>query len=371
MRLALRELRRRPGRFVTAAAILTLLASLLMLLGGLLDGLLTGSTSAVLAQRGDVIVFSSGSEESYLRSRIDPALREQVEAVDGVASTGGIGVAQLGARVPGAAERDLADVALFGYELPPEGVPETPPDGAGYAAESLRSDGIEEGMTIELGPRRTPVRIDGFVDDLQYSGQGAVFVAPGTWREALNANRPGAGVGEGVFQSLVVVADPGSDGDELAADIDEATGGATSSLTVEAAADAIPGVDQQRSVFNQIIGVTVLIAVVVVALFFALLTVERTAMYGVLKAVGARSSSLFAGLVVQAVVVTAVAALIGSVIAVALDLLIPPGAIPYELTPARVLSSAVFLLAAAVVGCAFSLRRVLRIDPASAIGSST
>ena len=34
--------------------------------------------------------------------------------------------AWLGARVPGNDPRDLVDVALFGYELPPDGVPEPP-----------------------------------------------------------------------------------------------------------------------------------------------------------------------------------------------------------------------------------------------------
>ena len=70
MKLALRELRRQPGRFVTATVILTLIASLLMLLGGLLDGLLTGATSAVLAQRGELIVYSDTAEDSFPRSRI-------------------------------------------------------------------------------------------------------------------------------------------------------------------------------------------------------------------------------------------------------------------------------------------------------------
>ena len=47
MRLALRELRRRPGRCVTATAVLAVLAVLLMFLGGLLDGLL------VVDEQGD------------------------------------------------------------------------------------------------------------------------------------------------------------------------------------------------------------------------------------------------------------------------------------------------------------------------------
>ena len=137
------------------------------------------------------------------------------------------------------------------------------------------------------------------------------------------------------------------------------------------AADSIGGVRQQRSVFNQIIGVTLAIAIVVVALFFALLTVERVGLYGVLKAIGARSRTLFAGVVVQAVVVALIAAAIGSAFAVVLDRTLPPGTIPYQLLTSRLVISAAALVLAAIVGSAFSLRRVLRVDPASAIGRSS
>ena len=58
MRNALRELRRRPQRFLAVAVALTLLTVLLLFLGGLLDGLYLGATGALRAQRGSVIVFS-------------------------------------------------------------------------------------------------------------------------------------------------------------------------------------------------------------------------------------------------------------------------------------------------------------------------
>ena len=93
---------------------------------------------------------------------------------------------------------------------------------------------------------------------------------------------------------------------------------------------------------------TVVIALVVIALFFALLTVERTGLYGVLKAIGARSRTLIAGLVVQAVVVTLIAAAVAGVAVVVLDLLIPPGSIPLYISPGRIVSSVVLLLVAAV-----------------------
>ena len=367
MKLALKELRRRPGRFATATVILTLIAILLMFLGGLLDGLIAISTGAIRAQDADAIVYSDTAQASFVRSRIEPELRAQVEAVDGVTEVGGIGNVQLGARVPGNGPRDLASVALFGYELAPEGVPDAPAYGQAWADESIKADGVEEGMVIEVGPARTPIEIVGFVEDTNFNGQSSLWASPDTWRDTLSANRPDAQLGPEVFQALIVR----GDGDGLPDTIDAATGGATDSYTVDGAVDAIPGITEQQATFNQIIGVTVAIALVVIGLFFALLTVERTSLYGVLKALGAKSSTIFAGLVAQAVVVTTIAATIAGALVVLLDVVLPPGSIPLLVTPVRIFLSFGLLLVAAVLGCSFSLRRVLRIDPASAIGTTS
>jgi hemin transport system permease protein len=364
MRIALRELRRRPGRFLVATAILTLIAVLLMFLGGLLDGLTKGNTGAFRAQRADLMVFSATAKDSLVRSRIDPAVRRRVERASGVTAVGGLGSLQIGSRVPGHGPRDLVAVVLFGYELAPRGLPARPPArGEVYADDVLRSEGVRVGTVIRLGPQRTPIRVVGFVDDTRYSGQATLWGSLGTWRAAQDANRPGSRVGPGVTQALVV-----RGGDPQA--IDRATGGATQTLTVDAAIGKLPGVSQQQTVFNQIIAVTIVIAVLVVALFFALITVERAALYGVLKAIGASSGTLFAGVVLQAVAVTLVAGAVGAAAALALDAAIPPGGIPFTTSAARLLTSVAFLLLAAIVGCAFSLRRVLRVDPATAIGGA-
>ncbi len=367
MKLALKELRRRPGRFATATVILTLIAILLMFLGGLLDGLIASSTGAIRAQDADAIVYADTAQASFVRSRIDPELRAEVEAVDGVTEVGGIGNVQLGARVPGNGPRDLASVALFGYELAPTGVPDAPAYGQAWADETIKASGVEEGMIIEVGPARSPIEIIGFVEDTNFNGQSSLWASPDTWRDVLSANRPDAQLGPDVFQALIVR----GDGANLPDAIDAATAGATDSYTVDEAVAAIPGVTEQQNTFNQIIGVTVVIALVVIGLFFALLTVERTSLYGVLKALGAKSSTIFAGLVAQAVVVTAIAALIAGTLVVILDLVLPAGSIPLLITPGRIILSVLLLLVAAVLGCSFSLRRVLRIDPASAIGTTS
>ena len=372
MRLALRELRRRPGRFAVATVILTLIAVLLMFLGGLLDGLLASSTGAYRAQQADLIVYSAGARESLVRSRITDDQRARIDGVEGVSATGGLGSVQLGARTgDDDASRDLLATALLGYELAPDGLPAEPPaPGTVIADSSLQADGVDEGTTLLLGPRRSPVEVVGFVDDTRYAGQGSLWGSLDTWREVVAANRPDQSVGDGVVQAVVVQA--GEASPAVVADrIDAATDGGTRTLTLAAATEALPGVAQQRSTFNQIIGVTVVVALVVVALFFALITVERTALYGILKAVGASGATLFAGVVAQAVVVSLVASTVGAAAALALDAAVPAGGIPFEATPARLLGSVTLLVVAAVAGSAVSLRRVLRIDPASAIGTGS
>jgi putative ABC transport system permease protein len=370
VRLALRELIRRPGRFVTATLILTLIATLLMFLGGLLDGLIRISTGAVRAQQADAIVYSESSQASFLRSRIEPAERADITGIAGVAETGGLGVVLLGARVPGNGPRDLANVAVWGYELAPSGVPTLPGPGEAWADEILRADGVELGQQLLVGPARTPVTVIGWVDNTAFNGQAGLWTAVDTWRDVLDRNRPDAVLADDVFQAIVVRGDGSGSPAELAASINTALGDRVEALTIPEAIDAIPGVTEQRTTFNQILGVTVVIALVVVALFFALLTVERAALYGVLKAVGARSRTLFAGLVVQAVVVTLIAAVIAGMGTIVLDLLIPPGSIPLYVSAGRIVLSIGLLLVAAVIGCAFSLRRILRVDPASALGGS-
>lgn len=370
MRLAWRELRRRPSRFVVATVILFLIAVLLMFLGGLLDGLIGNATGAYRAQQADLIVYSAKAQDSLARSRIEPAVRDQVTQAAGSAKIGGLGSVSLGGRLDGRGPRDLVKVTLFGYELAPVGLPDTPPPaGQVYADESLKAEGVAVGTSIRLGPKQTPISVVGFVAKADSSSAGALWGSLETWRNTLAANLPGQRLGDGVVQALLVKVGTGSVA-TVASDIDRATGSATRTLTIDRAVEAIPGVSAQRSTFNQIIGVTIGIAIVVVALFFALLTVERTGLYGVLKALGARSRSLFAGLVVQALVVTLVASAVAVGATLAFAAVIPPGAIPFLIGPSRLLGSVAVLLVAAVIGCAFSLRKVLRVDPAAAIGGT-
>ena len=369
MRIALRELRRRPGRFLIAAGMLTLLVFLLLFLGGLLDGLYNGSTGALRAQQGDLVVLSEESRDSIIRSRISPEQRTLVEQVPGVDVVRGLGVALVGATIPG--QDEAASAAVFGYEGGVDGVPPPPKADEAWVDRRLEADGVRVGQTIELGRSvpgaSVPVKVRGFVRDTSYLLQGGVWVQPDTWREVQARNRPDQQLPPGTFQSLLVTVAPGSTIADVQRGIARDTDGQLRALTKQATIDAIPGVQSQQSTFQAIIWVTLLVAAVVVALFFALLTLERVALYGVLKALGASSRSLAGGLFTQAATTASLAFVVGAVLAFGLAAILPVG-IPLQLLPGRAALTFAGVLVAALAGSAISLRRIIRIDPATAIG---
>jgi putative ABC transport system permease protein len=365
MRLAWKELIRRPGRFVVAGGALTLLVLLLLFLGGLLDGLFLNSSGAIRAQDADAIVFSDDARQSFLRSSIDEATRAQVEAVDGVEAVGGLGLSLLGVQLPDQA--DIENGAVAGYDRPTATLPEPPQPGQAYADRDLQDAGAELGDSALVGPAEVPLEIVGWVQDSNYLLQYGLWVAPETWREVQNANRPDAVLVDGEFQVLTVEAAEGADPEEVRADIDRATG-TTESLSQQGAVFAVPGIVEQNATFGAVIWVTLFVAGLVVALFFALLTLERLGLYAVLKAVGAPSRALVAGLVLQSVAVALGAFLIGGALTFGLAQLIP-ASVPVQFEVGRAVFIAVAVIVASIIGALVSLRRIIAVDPASALGS--
>jgi putative ABC transport system permease protein len=365
MRLALRELRRSPGRFGVVGAALTVLVLLLLFLGGLLDGLYLNSTGAIRATSPDAIVFSDDARTSLIRSSIELDARNEVASVDGVDEVGGLGFSLLGVQIPG--ESEIADGAVSGYELASEALPEPPPPGQAYADRRLEAAGAQIGDELLVGPAETPLEIIGWVEDTNYLLQSGLWVEPGTWRSIQNANRPDATVADDEFQALVVRADPDVDLGMLIAQIDAMTG-STETVSEESAIDAIPGISEQNATFTAVIGATFFVTALVVALFFALLTLERLGIYAVLKAIGAPSRTLASGLLTQAVAVALIAFVLGGLLALGLAAVIPPG-VPLQFELSRAVFVLVGVVIAAAIGGLVSLRRIVRIDPASAIGA--
>jgi putative ABC transport system permease protein len=98
VRIALTEIRRRPGRFLRAGAALVFLVLLLLSLGGLTDGLTLNANAALRAQKGDLVVFGADTKLSFIRSRLTPATVQAVRGVGGATEVADFAVALVGSK---------------------------------------------------------------------------------------------------------------------------------------------------------------------------------------------------------------------------------------------------------------------------------
>lgn len=407
MRMAARELVRRPRSFAVPAGILVLLALLLLYPSAILDGLSDSTTGALRTAPADLIVYAEDAKASLLRSRIDPRVREQVEGVEGVTEVAGFNVVLLGALTPEGG--DAVGLAVLTSERPIG--PEVPGRGQAYVDASLRElAGVKVGDVLQVGPYGAPVEIIGFTHDTNLFFQAGLIVDEATWLEAMGIGgpapppdipppgetvpaepgptattapvmepasftqepaeeAPAEGEEEGVdlpSQTLFLSIEPGADPLAVAAAVDEATEGETHTITPEEAVRSLPGMSQQSTTFSYIRLVTLGVALVVVGLFLSFVTLERTPLYAVLKALGMSSRQLFTGVVVQVLLVTMTAAVVALVATWGLTHV--PLELPTTMRPVRFVETVVALGVTSVVGSVLSLRRVVRVDPASAIG---
>lgn len=367
MKFGFTELVRRPARFAVATVTLTLIAVLLMFLGGLVDGLVRLATGPYLAQPAQLLVIGDDAKGSLSASAISDTQRAEVVRSAPGAEVGAFSSVSLGARVGDGEGRDLTSLQLRGYELAPNGLPEPPAFGEVWGDFDLESS-FEVGQSLFLGAGRYEVKLVGFVDRGANPALNGLWGSMDTWRAVAESARPGQRLPDDFTQGLVVAT---SDVDltTLAASIDEATG-TTLTRTIEDAAASVPGVAEQESTFGLVMGITVVVGLLVVALFFALLTAERKGLYGVLKALGATNRAVFSGVIIQALCLAAIAAMIGVVATIMGAVLIPAGTVPFSPSIASTASCVGLITGAAVIGSVFSLRTVLKIDPAAAIGGN-
>ncbi len=361
MRIGLTELLRQPSRFASVGGALTLLVVLLVVLGGFLDGLELSQTGPYRAHEGSLFVFSDDSEYLIQRSRVDDQSAQALTELNGVSDVGTLNEIESTANTEGG---EILDIVLLGYDLSTAVLPDPPVDGAVVDQALADQNGVAVGDTLLIGPNSAEVPVSAIVDDIS-QGSPTVWVPSEQWRTIVSDSNPAALPPEGISQALIVKVDSPEDLEKVAADIDNTDG--LSARTASQAIDALPVVQQQSTTFEGIIGVTFVVTLLVVALFFALITLERIGLYAVLKALGAGTRDLMAGISAQAVAVSVVALILGLALSFVFMQLIPAD-LPIRVVPSRLVQIAGGIIITSLLGSLFSLRRVLQIDPAEAIG---
>ena len=365
MRLALAEMRRAKLRFGLLTGAVALLVFLIIFQQTLAAALLGFFTGGIEHQSAEVLVFNEDARRNVEGSIIQQGQVEAVAAVDGVGTVAPLGESTFTVRAGG----ELRDAVLFGYEIGGPGAPTRLVEGRLPIAEgeavasSIDADsGFGIGAVVEVVPGGYPVTIVGLAEDSRFAVLPTLFASYPTFEAASFAANPDA---QAVLPSLIAVDPaPGVDPAELATRITRRVEG-VEALERSVAVASLPGVSSIRSSFSVVLGLAFIVVVLVTGFFFLILTVQKTQALTLLRAVGASGTYLIRNLAFQVAVVTGVGvALAAGLLAIAAAA--SSEAFPIEADPRLILTTGAAVLVLALLASLASVRRVSRIDPATA-----
>jgi putative ABC transport system permease protein len=378
--LALKEIWRGRGRFILFSMVIALITVLVLFVAALAEGLGSGNREYLEKLNADLIVYQSNVDLSVGASRLGVDRLSEVRRVPGVQTVGPIGTASA-ALILGDDRKPL-NVALIGVE---PGLPGEPPALKGEGLRSRRSKeavidrqtalraGLEVGDTLTVKSIQDTkeqfynLRVVGISDNRQFSLQPSVFVPISTWDEI----RPQAAIGGNPDAEVVAnvigvqVANPA----EAAAVAKQIERDVKDVVAVDrvTAYEATPGYSAQQSTLDTQGYFALLIGVLVIGGFFQILTLQKVAQIGMLKAIGASNLTVGLASIIQIIAVTVIGVFIGAVVTFLLSLSFPP-TIPIVFAPSAVWTAVVSLLLIGPIGGLVSVRYSLKVEPLTALG---
>ncbi|CAG7843892.1 hypothetical protein USB125703_00107 [Pseudoclavibacter triregionum] len=374
MYVALRELRRSPGRFALIGAVVALMMLLVGFVSGLAGGLGQQNVSALLETGADRVVFAmpSGGASSFAESKADDA---QLAAwQDGASAAGAevtpIGIATVRVERPGDADSgaaadavDTLPVALFGA---PAGGPLAATGLAAPAAddELVLGASIAEQLGVSAGDgleiAGVPFTVAEVRPQLAYSHLPVAISTLAAEHAVLDAMRQPHGA------ASVVLVHGELDGATAAA-LDAAQG--TTSEPLLPSTLAISSFKSEIGSLGLMIAMLAGTAVLVVGVFFLVWSMQRQREVAVLKALGAKDGWLRRDALGQAALVLVVGVAVGAGLTLALGALAGPK-VPVLLSWWTIGIPAVGMLLAGLLGSLVSLRQITKADPLTALAAA-
>ncbi|MFQ5381244.1 MAG: ABC transporter permease [Dehalococcoidia bacterium] len=363
--VGLLELRRRKLQFGLIALVVTLIAYLVLMINGLGVGLNVLAGSALQNFNADGIAYSDRAGLSVIRSEISAETVAAIASRNGGNPTAPVGYVAANYR---RSDGSVRSAAFLGY-IPGtigepnlvRGRPLGDSDRLSLLADTtfLDAAGLSVGDRVSVTVRLTTTEFEivGAIDEGSFFFQPAVYVLLDTWRELKYG-----GLEEGLPEASIVLLkgkeEIGSAGPGYEV-VDKGT-----------AFDNIEGVQGQQSTVTALRVFGFIIGGLVIAVFFYVLTLQKTAQIGVLKAVGASSSYVLWQLFVQVLLLTVVATVIAVPLAWATDrgLQQLPDSVPIAFTTRTYVLTVAGQFLVSLVGTVFAGRRVLQVDPLIALG---
>lgn len=371
MYLAIREMRFAKVRYSLIAAIILLVAFLVLFVTGLARGLAYDNAASIQNMDATHFVMEKGSNHRFTRSEVGESLLNQAGSIVGEENVEPLGVKMTTVTADGTARK--LDVTLLGMRanswLMPavaEGVAISPQAPGGVLVDrKLKDAGIGLGTVIVDQASGLKWTVGGFVSQESFSHSPAVFLGAEQWAQLQRV--PAAGpkatgaAGDTTYSAIAVKASK-AQAIKLAAALPAAEIVAKSD-----AVSAIPGYKEEQGSLWMMIVFLFVIASFVLAVFFYVVTIQKSSQFGILKAIGTRTAYLARSVALQVLLLSTASLIVSALLVRAMEAILPDG-MPFQLNLSTLALTCGAFILMSLAGSLLSVWKVARIDALDAIG---
>lgn len=349
MFLAWNEIRRNKLKFGLIIGVLTMISYLLFLLSGLANGLINMNKEGIDKWQADAIVLNKDANQTVQQSVFN---KKDIENKYKKQAT----LKQTGEIVSNGHQKD--NVLVFGVEKSSFLVPslieghKATKDNEVLADETLKNKGFKIGDTLSLSQSDEKLHIVGFTESAKYNASPVIFTNDATIAK-INPRLTGDKI------NAVVVRDTNWKNKKLNQELE--------AVSINDFIENLPGYKPQNLTLNFMISFLFVISATVIGIFLYVMTLQKTSLFGILKAQGFTNGYL-ANVVISQTLILALFGTAFGLLLTGVTGAFLPDAVPVKFDVLTLLVFAIVLMIVSVLGSLFSILTIRKIDPLKAIG---
>ncbi|CAC7110110.1 ABC transporter permease protein [Staphylococcus aureus] len=220
------------------------------------------------------------------------------------------------------------------------------------ADETLKNKGFKIGDTLSLSQSDEKLHIVGFTESAKYNASSVIFTNDATIAK-INPRLTGDKI------NAVVVRDTNWKDKKLNQELE--------AVSINDFIENLPGYKPQNLTLNFMISFLFVISATVIGIFLYVMTLQKTSLFGILKAQGFTNGYL-ANVVISQTLILALFGTAFGLLLTGVTGAFLPDAVPVKFDVLTLLVFAIVLMIVSVLGSLFSILTIRKIDPLKAIG---
>ncbi|WP_338452989.1 ABC transporter permease [Niallia oryzisoli] len=339
MNIAWKEMKKNKGRFLILGSIVFLVSFLTFIISGLANGLSQDNAALIKELPNGQFYMTKEADQTYNLSRIERSTQNKIfnKQEHAVAFSIQMGFLE---------ENDHKQKSVAFVTSTPSKLFKNVEKGEIILDRSMEDEGFNIGDTLKNNQFNGKFIVKGFADNSKYSHAPVAYINIEDYQNMYRVNE----------MQLIFI--PGVD---LPQEFAGLQGFSKSEFL-----NTISSYKAEQLSLNMIIWFLVVISGMLFAIFFYMMNVQKLSLYGILKAIGVKTSALFSMMWTQMLLITVIALSVSAGISHIVNRIAPEG-MPFHLTFETTVQLSVIFLIIGFIGATLSGLQIKKIEPLQAI----